>query len=272
MASELEEWRGFMAATGASPATIKVRVQTMETLVRQSGYHSPVQLTRRDVLRFLSRPLKPWSRHTYFRCLTAWDRWAREFDYISDSILRGIPAPRKPAPVARPISDEQIRTLLAAPLCRRARAYVVLALFQALRVSEVARIRGEHFDHAAGWLLVCGKGGTVKHIPIHAEVAKLAAGFPAEGLWFPSPLDPSQPVTALAVSATIKAAMLSVGIRAVPHQLRDTAATMMQRQTHDLTLTQSFLRHASPATTTKYIGISDTALQQAARAIHWDAA
>jgi integrase len=58
----------------------------------------------------------------------------------------------------------------------------------------------------------------------------------------------------------------------VPHQLRDTAATMMQRQTHDLVLTQNFLRHASPATTTKYIGISDTAFQQAARAVNWDAA
>jgi integrase len=104
------------------------------------------------------------------------------------------------------------------------------------------------------------------------EIAKLAATFPIVGLWFPSPLNPTQPVKPLAVSATIKAAMASVGIVAVPHQLRDTAATMMQRQTHDLTLTQNFLRHASPATTTKYIGVSDAALQAAARSIRWDAA
>jgi integrase/recombinase XerD len=272
MANEIEEWASFMVATGASPATIRVRTQTLGTLVRQSGYNSPVQLTRRDVLSFLSRPLKPWSRWTYYRCIAAWDRWATEFDYTTDSIIRGIPAPRKPAPVARPLTDNQIRALLAAPLCRRARAYVTLALFAALRVSEVARIRGEHFDHAAGWLIVHGKGGTIKHIPIHSEVSKLAATFPTEGLWFPSPLDQSQPVKPLAVSATIKAAMLSVGIRGVPHQLRDTAATMMQRQTHDLVLTQNFLRHASPATTTKYIAISNAALQLATQAVRWDAA
>lgn len=272
MADEISEWANFMTATGASPSTIKVRTQTIQTLVRQSGYNSPLQLTRRDVLRFLSRDLRPWTRHTYFRCITAWDHWALGFDYISESILRGIPAPRKPAPVARPLADEQVRVLLAAPLPPRARAYVVLALFAALRVSEVAKVAGEHFDLAAGWLLVCGKGGTVRHIPIHSEVAKLAALFPTDGLWFPSPLDPTKAVTALAVSATIKAAMLSVGIHAVPHQLRDTCATMMQRQSHDLVLVQSFLRHASPATTTKYIAVSDVALQQAAQAIRWDAA
>jgi integrase/recombinase XerD len=269
---ELEEWQDFMTAVGASPSTIKIRVQTMAALVRQSGYSSPVELTRRDVLRYLARPMKPWSKHTYWRCIHAWDMWAQEFNYITDSITRGIPAPRKPAPVARPISDADICTLLAAPLPPRAHAYIVLALFAALRVSEVAKVAGEHFDHAAGWLLVRGKGGTIRHVPIHSEVSKLAAIQPAEGLWFRSPSDLSRPVTPLAVSASIKAAMRSVGIRAVPHQLRDTAATAMQRQTHDLTLTQSFLRHASPATTTKYIAVSDTALQQAARSIHWDAA
>src|SRR4029077_13449488 len=154
---------------------------------------------RQDVLRFLSRELRPWTRWTYFRCISAWDRWAQEFELISDSIIRGIPSPRKPPPVARPLTDEQIRALLAAPLPHRARAYVVLALFAALRVSEVAKVRGEHFDLAAGWLLVYGKGGTVKHVPVHEEVASLAASFPTEGLWFPSPADPTRPVRALAV-------------------------------------------------------------------------
>jgi integrase/recombinase XerD len=272
MTGTIEEWKGFMVATGASPATIKVRTQTLATLVRQSGYHSPDQLTRQDVLRFLARDLQPWTRWTYYRCLTAWDRWAQEFDHTTDSIVRGIPTPRKPAPVARPLTDEQIRALLAAPLSCKARAYVVLALFAALRVSEVARVRGEHFDLTAGWLLIYGKGGTVKHVPIHSEVAELAATFPIDGLWFPSPADPNRPVRPLAVSATIKAAMLSVGIHGVPHQLRDSCATMLQRQSHDLVLTQNFLRHASSATTVKYIKISDAAFQQAARSISWDAA
>lgn len=271
MAQELEEWRSFMTATGASPATIKVRTQTLQTLVRQSG-HNPVELTRRDVLQFLSRDLRPWSRHTYYRCITAWDRWAREFDYISESVVRGIPAPRKPAPVARPITDEEVRALLAAPLNRRPRTYVMLALYQALRVHEVARIRGEHFDHAAGWLWVHGKGGTEKHIPIHPEVGKLAASYPEQGLWFPSHLDPTKPVDSLAVSVTIKNAMLSVGINATAHRLRDTAATRLQREVHDLTLTQAFLRHASVATTQKYVEVANAALQAAAQAMTWDAA
>jgi integrase/recombinase XerD len=272
MAHEIEEWRDFMTATGASPATIRVRVQTLGTLVRRSGYSSPVQLTRRDVLRFLSRDLRPWSRHTYFRCITAWDTWAREFGYISDSIVRGIPAPRKPAPVARPLTDEEVRALLAAPLAQRARTYILLALYEGLRVHEIAKLRGEHLDRTAGWLTVHGKGNVVAHVPIHDEIRRLATTYPKTGYWFCSNLDPQRPVDPLSVSATIKSAMLSVGINATAHRLRDTAATRLQRETHDLRLTQAFLRHASVATTQKYVAISDAALQAAARSIRWDAA
>jgi integrase len=46
--------------------------------------------------------------------------------------------------------------LLAATLSPRARAYVRLALFEALRVSEIARMRGEYLDCGAGWLLIHG--------------------------------------------------------------------------------------------------------------------
>jgi integrase/recombinase XerD len=272
MAAEISEWIAFMTATGASPATIKVRCQTLQTLVRQSGYSSPVDLTRRDVLRFLSRDLKPWTRWTYFRCIIAWDRWAREFDYTVDSIVRGIPSPRKPAPVARPLTDEQIRALLAAPLPRRARAYILLALYEGLRVHEIAKLRGEHLDHSAGWLIVHGKGNVVAHVPIHSEISSLAASFPKTGYWFCSNLDPQRHVEPISVSATVKHAMLSIGVDATAHRLRDTAATRLQREVHDLRLTQAFLRHASVATTQKYVAISDAALQAAAQTIRWTAA
>jgi integrase len=107
---------------------------------------------------------------------------------------------------------------------------------------------------------------------VHMTHQPASGSIPTLTLGFPSPLDPTKPVKPLAVSATIKAAMQSVGIGGVPHQLRDTAATMMQRQTHDLVLTQNFLRHASPATTTKYIAISNAALQAATKSLRWDAA
>jgi integrase/recombinase XerD len=268
----LQDWTSFMRATGAANATIRIRTQTLAALTRQSG-HEAADLTRGDVLTFLARPeLRPWSRVTYWRAIKAWDLFARRFGHINRSIVKGLTPPKQPASVARPINGEQVQLLLAAPVSPRARAYVRLALFAGLRVHEIAKLRAEDFDHAAGWLTVTGKGGVSKPVPIHPEVSKLAVSMPEIGYWFPSPIRPGCPVEPHAVSLTIKNAMASVGIRASAHRLRDTAATKMQRDGRDLRMTQAFLRHASVMTTQKYTAVSDTALQAAAQAINWDAA
>lgn len=272
MASEIEQWAEYMQATGASAATIRLRLETMNHLTRHAGKTAPSQLDRRDVLAYLARPVKAWSKVTYWRAIRAWSVWAEEFGLIPESILRGIKAPRTPPPVARPIDDQSIARLLAAPISARAHAYVRLALFEGLRVHEVAQIRGEHFDRSSGWLIVVGKGGVTAPVPIHPEVAALAAHYPERGYWFPSPVDPAGHVQPRAVSSTIKHAMLTVGIHATAHRLRDSVATQLQREAHDLLVTQAFMRHASVGTTQKYVAIANSSLQQAACSLRWDAA
>lgn len=269
--TEVAEWVSFMQAIGLSAATVRVRTETMTTLLRHADTSNPLNLTRRHVLSFLARPIKPWSKVTYWRCIKAWDQWARDFGYTTDSIVKGIPAPKTPKPVARPIDDDAVRRLLGANLSRRPRAYVLLALYEGLRVHEIAAVRGEDFDHASGWMMVKGKGGETNPLPIHPEITKLADSFPEQGLWFPSPSDPSRPIQAVAVSQTIKNAMVGVGIRATAHQLRDTAGTRLQREGRDLRVTQAFLRHSSVATTQKYLAVSDTAFQAVAQGIRWAA-
>lgn len=269
MAEVLRDWSTFLQATGAAVATIKIRTETVAQLTRHAGKTDPVMLTRRDVLSFMSRPVKPWTRLTYWRCIKAWDVWAREFGYITASITKGIPTPKTPQPVARPLTDEEIQSLLAIPLSARARAFVILGLYAALRVHEIAAIRGEHFDHAAGWLRVTGKGGVTKPVPIHPKVSELAAIFPEQGFWFPSSQRPGQHVDSRSVSQTIKNAMIAAGINATAHQLRDTAATRLQRAVGDIRLTQAMLRHSKITTTQKYIAVSDTALQEAVSRITW---
>jgi integrase/recombinase XerD len=266
----IDEWATFMRATGAAVATIKIRTETIECLMRHAGKTDPVMLTRRDVLSYMSRPVKPWTLTTYWRCIRAWDAWAREFGYTAESIVRGIPAPRTPQPVARPLTDDQIKALLAAPLSRRARAFVLLGLFEALRAHEIAAIEGQHFDHHAGWLMVTGKGGVTKPVPIHPRVSELATTYPEHGFWFPSVQRPGQHVDPQSVSLTIKNAMAMVGIKGTAHQLRDTMATRMQRSSKDIRLTQALLRHSNVTTTMKYTAVSDTALQQAVSGITWD--
>jgi integrase/recombinase XerD len=263
----LNTWATYMTAIGHSPSTIRLHSQTVRAA---ANGNDPAQMSRQDAIRYLARPMSCWSKLTYWKVLRNWSRYLIEFGYRNDDFLQGIPRPRKPEPVARPVTDDTVEQLLAAPLPPRAATYVRLALFQGLRVHEIAKIRGDDFDLNAGWLLVTGKGGRTSHIPIHSEIAKLAEQMPLVGFWFPSVI-PGQPVNPKAVTATIGAALRSVGSTATAHQLRDTCATRIQRQVRDIRVTQQLLRHRSIKSTQKYTQVADADMQAAMLALNWAA-
>jgi integrase/recombinase XerD len=266
----LTQWQAYMTAYGCSPSTVGIRFRSIQGLLAHAGLQDPLELTRDDVIAWLGRPIKPWTRLTYWKSVRAFSRWLVDFGHDPGSDLTGsIPKPRTPEPVARPIDDATIERLLALQLPPRPHAYVRLALYQALRVHEIAKIRGEDFDFGSGWLLVEGKGGLIQPIPIHPEVRKLADRMPEIGYWFPSSVSPLLPVRPEAVSQTITGALKRAGSTATAHQLRDTAATRFQRQTKDIRLTQSMLRHRSVTSTQKYTEASNAELQKAVNALDW---
>lgn len=265
----IDDWSQYLTAVGSSQTTIRLYTKVACALMRESGVSCPSELTRRHVIAYLARPVKPWSKLTYWKVIRALSSYLRDFEHSDVDLLEKIPRPRTPDPVARPIDDETIHKLLAARLSSRAHAYIRLALYGGLRVHEIASIRGEHFDWAAGWLMITGKGGRTAPIPIHPEVAKLAEQMPEFGYWFPSPVNVGRPVAAIAVSQTIGAALMSIGSRATAHQLRDTAATRIQRQTKDIRVTQSMLRHRNIRSTQKYTEVSNADMQAAVASLDW---
>lgn len=178
----MDAWRQHLTACGSSPNTVRLYLHTVVALSNHAGVGDPLDLTRQHVIAWLGRPLKPWTRLTYWRSVHAWSAWLREFEHDPGSDLtKGIPRPATPAAVARPIDDATIERLLALRLPARPHAYVRLALYQALRVHEIAKIRGEDLDMEAGWLMVTGKGGKTQPIPIHPEIRKLAGRMPEVG-------------------------------------------------------------------------------------------
>ena len=269
----LEQWHAYMTASGHSHNTAALRVRTIEALLRQAGVKEPVELTRIHVLNFLARPIRPWTRLTYWQGIERLSEFLREFgiDPTSD-LTAGIKRPRTPEPVARPVTDDTIAKLLGLRMSPRPYAYVRLALYEALRVHEIAHLRGEDFDHDSGWLMVTGKGGVTAPIPIHPEITRMAEGMPEFGYWFPAPSDPQRPVSAAAVSRTIGNALREVGSPASAHQLRDTAATRMQRQVKDLRVTQAMLRHRNVRSTQKYTKVANDDLAAAVTLLDWSSA
>jgi integrase/recombinase XerD len=266
----IEEWRQYLTARGFSPATRKIYTQTITSLQRHAEVSGPLQLTRLHVIPWLARDVSPWTRLTYWKVIERWSEWLREFGHDPNSDLtRGLKKPRRPSPVARPVSDEVIERLLALKLVPRAHAYVRLALFEALRVHEIAKLRTQDFDFESGWLMVVGKGGHPAQVPIHPEIAKLGPSMPAWGWWFPESLSDTGHVDPKQVSMTITNALRAVGCNATAHQLRDTCATRIQRQQGDIRVTQSMLRHRDISSTMKYTAVANTDLQKAVRTLDW---
>jgi integrase/recombinase XerD len=268
----LKSWRNYMTAAGMSEATIKVRHDSVRQLMRHADVDDPLDLDRQHVIDWLARPTKQWTRVTYHRSVDSFSGWLREFGHDpASNLVGGMPAPKKPNPVARPIDDETVERLLALKLGPRPYAYVRLALFQALRVHEIAKPKAEDFDFEAGWMLVKGKGAVTKPIPIHNEVAKLADRMPAMGHWFPSySSETKQPhVATNSVSITIRHALRMAGSDATAHMLRDTCATRMQRTWKDIRVTQSMLRHNSIQSSMKYTEASNEDLQAAMAGLDW---
>src|SRR5215211_5312165 len=86
----------------------------------------------------LAGRLNRGAEKTYWSAIARFSEWLREFGHDPDSDLtKGIPSPKQPRPVPRQIDDATVNKLLALKLSRPAHAYVLLALYQALRVHEI---------------------------------------------------------------------------------------------------------------------------------------
>jgi integrase len=74
---------------------------------------------------------------------------------------------------------------------------------------------------------------------------------PEVGYWFSGHTPGASHVQPVSVSSTIAAALKQCGSTATAHQLRDTAATRMQRMVGDIRIMQAMLRHSNITSTMK---------------------
>jgi integrase/recombinase XerD len=138
----LEAWELFMRGAGRSERTIHDGVLTMQHLQRFNGKTIDT-LTPIDVSRFLARPnLKAWSRAAYFSSISAIYRWWADDDDGVDVTAR-LPRPKMPKSTPRPISDDQLRTLLVTSMRRKTRVMILLAAHRWVMVGDERGTYGE---------------------------------------------------------------------------------------------------------------------------------
>lgn len=259
--SRLGLWVTEMTGAGCSTRTIREWVQIVTRAARHAG-REPEALQSTDVAAWLASlrgrdggPARAGTKAAYVVALRAWHLWLVRNDVRPDNPMDRLARVRVPRREPRPSSTRDLELLLHARMRRRTRVMVHLAVYQGLRVHEIARVRGEDFDLVNGRLRVVGKGGVETDIALHDVVARDAAAMPARGWWFPSPRG-DQPVRRDSVSTVIAHAMRRAGVRGTAHQLRHWYGTTLVETGTDIRVAQTLMRHGNLATTALYVRVN----------------
>lgn len=253
----IDAWTLTMQAQGLSQATITERTRLIRQLARTTGT-DPAALTPHTLTVFLASIDSPVTADAYYSIARAWCTWLVRAGHRDDDPTMRVPRPRVPPAKPRPITRPQLDAVLALPLRPATRTKILLAAYAGLRIHEIAKIRGEDIDTAGGTLTITGKGGRTDLLPAHPIILTQATTYPRKGHWFPSPTRPGQHVAAKTVGTVIARALRRAGIDATAHQLRHFFATSLLEAGIDSRIVQTLMRHASLATTGRYLGVTLT--------------
>ncbi|BAK84967.1 tyrosine recombinase [Komagataeibacter medellinensis] len=192
-------------------------------------------------------------------------------------------APRLDAPLPRFLSEGEVSALLAAcapepdatPARRRrllvARAALEMLYASGLRISELLTLPRRALDATPGMMLVRGKGGRERMVPMSARARAAARSLMAVDAARKSPFlfpgrGAAQPMTRQGFDRIMHDVALRAGLdpaRLSPHVLRHSFATHLLAHGADLRALQVLLGHADIATTQIYTHVMLDRLREA---------
>jgi integrase/recombinase XerC len=270
-------------ATEWSPASI---VDYRATLARLAVDHAHLELADfeggrgaellEDFLHRRYRQRSPGTRKKVRAQLRSFFAWATALDKLERNPAVRLTRPRRIEPTRRRAhSIERITAIIEAQPELRDRVAIALMARHGLRKNEVRLLRWRDLDLAAGLMRLHAKGGRRPELPIVfpdllADLNRLyqdTRAKPSHYLLFPRRIGnlptrggrgvvaehPERPMQPSTMHRWWKRCLEQAGAADFPlHELRHSAGTEFQRASHDLKLTQLFMRHASIQTTADY--------------------
>ena len=198
----------------------------------------------------------------------AFCRWCVKHHYMTVDPTMDVRGPRPPRHVPRSLRLVQVEASLDAAPDRRARLMMLLMVQEGLRACEVAGLELGDIDPVERLMLVRGKGGHERVLPISDETFAAMEDYLGEHPATAGPLVRSYNHCARAISPSWVSRLTSIwmhtaGVPDSGHSLRHTAATDMLRAGANIRDVQAVLGHASIATTGRYLGWSMVDLRKA---------
>ncbi len=196
----------------------------------------------------------------------------------ADDPTEQLESPRLPQTLPKLLSESEVDALLAAAVLRpeaqaaRMRAALEILYATGLRVSELLALLRTALAGDAQLLLVRGKGGRERIVPL-SDAAREAALplLEGKGRWLFPGRDPNHALTRQGFALGLKLVALDAGLdpaRVSPHVLRHSFASHMLARGADLRSLQLLLGHADIATTQIYTHVLAERLQRLVEAHH----
>lgn len=255
----LHQYRLWLQAANSSPRTVAARVDGARRLL-DGVDHDPTKITPTTVMRYVTSVEAAWSRHTYYQHAASFHAFLLARGEAS-GFMAGVPKPRTPRTIPRPIAVDELRAALVVATVRQA-MMLLLASFAGLRVSEIATVRGEDVTDS---IFVDGKGGSQWMVPTHPCIAAAAAHFPRYGWWFANRA--GEPMSRISVYRNMTEPLRLIGSKASPHQCRHLYGTALLEAGVDLRTVQVAMRHLHLSSTERYTLVTDARLRAAIAAL-----
>jgi len=233
--------------------------------------HSWHELTRKQLTAYtrLRADLGHSSRSNMLCSLRTFFRWAVEEEYMGMSPAATFKTPKKPQPIPRALTLDQVRQLVrylrdqTGRRARRDEVLLITALYAGLRAAELAGLRWHMLDLAGGVINIrISKGGKGRSVKIHASLAQLLSTWrDSQGLGESAPvfsLDET-PIKPNRVGKVARRIALATGLPLTAHSLRHTFATHALRRGGDIYAVSKALGHSQLKQTEIYIAADDSA-------------
>lgn len=235
----------------------------------QCGNVEVKNLNRGHVNRWwASLAVGPSSARNQLSTVKTFLRWLVEQGHLRVDPSRHVRPPREPRRVPRTVQPPVAAALVAGLPDERARLVVLWMLHLGLRCGEVARLELGDIDFDARLVLVRGKGGNERMLPVPAEAWQALDGYLAVHPCSSGPLvrrydDPHRGLSPHYVSDLVRGWMRDIGVKRSSrdgisgHALRRTCASDLLEGGAHIRQVQAVLGHQSIATTEKYLRRSD---------------
>ncbi|WP_309707799.1 tyrosine-type recombinase/integrase [Armatimonas sp.] len=239
---------------------------------------SQLPLTSEGIERYLAQlhtaGLAPASVARKRAALSSYCRFlSREGELETNPVAVAASLTRPERKLPHTLTTTQLLELLRAPdrttaKGRRDAALLELLYAGGLRLSEAQHLRWGDLDSKQGTILVQGKGGKERHVPLAAIV------FESLHLLCSESVKPSEPVFGgvgrVTLWRAVKENVLTAGLgtNPSPHWLRHSFATHLLNHGADLRAIQELLGHARITTTQIYTHVATERLRVVYRAAH----